>query len=341
MGARELSFEVACLLLWCTATAVFSLEHEGKHPRLGALTFVEMQGKSGQMDHFDNPSNPYCRVCQAVFNEMVFLGEPEKFTTDALCRLVPFSFKKSCALLASGMIKNEDVKATLKSGCLDKTGTTLTGVPAKVCPGVLACNILEAHSGAPMCGFKLRGWADFLPNTQKDRPVRPSLRDNVWQADGHVLGPNGGVLPVNFAPPGAGSEIVGGNVNCDMCIDVFNDVQNKRTPSSAFLRRRRALSKEGDSLCANQPNSLKSKCEDFVTLFRDNLDVKQLLEYGCMDRSGPDPIEMNPSSCAGEVACNAIHDEHGGPMCGSVYGQIGTIAGHNPNLVEWKKVKLP
>lgn len=293
---------------------------------------------------FINPGNPYCRMCQTIFNDM---ESGKALTLAQACQRVPYNQQTECDEFAKMMVNNKDVKKLL-AGCMDKTGANLgsndLGVKSEgKCPGVLACNIIEARTGLPMCGDKLRGWADYLPESAKAYgPVRPALRDNSnVAADGHTLASNGGVVRVNFAPPGAGSKIVGGNPECDMCIDVFNALQ--RTVHAGAKLRRRLLGNEattaGSAVCKGQPNSLKQKCEEFYAAFKENQDVKELLQFGCMDRSGTDPIEMDPGKCSGEVACNAIHHFHGGPMCGREFGVVGSISGHSP--VAKITIKLP
>ena len=137
------------------------------------------------------------------------------------------------------------------------------------------------------------------------------------------------------APPGAGSAIVGGRRNCDLCIDLFNTMQPKLAGKKpAFRRRRRLISKASSPYCENQPNSIKEKCEDFIYFFEHNVDVKKLFAFGCVDKTTTDPTEMEAGKCSGEVACNTIQDSNGGPMCGDVLGQIGHIAGH-PKNAKW------
>ena len=282
----------------------------------------------GKKTSFINQANPYCRICQSVYNNMAsdYKGN--------LCYNSPLNTIEHCQIVVKKMEDSKDVKLLLKSGCVDNTGTKSQSRVASKCPPVVACNIIESADGAPMCGVKLRGWGDFVMDADtKMRPIRSSLKD-TW-ADGHVLGPSNSVEVNNFAPPGAGSAIVGGRRNCDLCIDLFNTMQPKLAGKKpAFRRRRRLISKASSPYCENQPNSIKEKCEDFIYFFEHNVDVKKLFAFGCVDKTTTDPTEMEAGKCSGEVACNTIQDSNGGPMCGDVLGQIGHIAGH-PKNAKW------
>ena len=312
---------------------IVSMVARGKKGRRAALAtvtcFVLIQTALG--NSFVNQANPYCRICQSVFNNMAsgYKGD--------LCYNTPLNAAGDCQNVVKSMQNSKDVQLLLKKGCMDNTGTPAQSRLASKCPPVVACNIIEASSGAPMCGVKLRGWGDFVKGEAKDRPIRSSLKD-TW-ADGHVLGPGGSVEVNNFMAPGPGSAIVGGNRNCDMCIDLFNSMQPKMAGAKAGKQenklRRRLFSAVNDSPhCSDQPNSLKAKCEDFIQFFEHNVDVKKLFAFGCIDKTTTDPTEMEPGKCSGEVACNTIQDSNGGPMCGQMLGQIGHIAGH-PKGAKW------
>ena len=289
-------------------------------------------GREQNSLHFINSANPYCRICQSVYNNMAsdYKGD--------LCYNSPLNAVDHCRSVVKNMQSSKDVQLLLKKGCVDNTGIKSQSRVATKCPPVVACNIIESGSGAPMCGLKLRGWGDFIMDDEtRKRPIRSSLKD-TW-ADGHVLGPSGSIEINNFAAPGPGSAIVGGRRNCDLCIDLFNTMQPKlagkkgKAEGNSF-RRRRALSKAPSPYCTNQPNSLKEKCEDFINFFQHNVDVKKIFAFGCIDKTTTDPTEMEAGKCSGEVACNTIQDSNGGPMCGQVLGEIGHIAGH-PINAKW------
>ena len=302
---------------------------------------------------FSNPSNPYCRVCINIFNTLV--AKPE-FTPVKLCQQQPLNAQRQCELIAASMKRSKTV-APLLEGCTDTTGnfqpelqsdnkpviTESNGVRAAPCPGVIACNIIEAHSGAPMCGYKLRAWGDFYyEKGGVGNPIRPSMLD-TWPADGYTT-EDGAVAPIMYAPP-PWSRISGPNIDCDLCIDTYQMMAlNYPMPGETAARRRRLLALEGESaepptktvLCMNQPISMMDRCKKFASVFGKNVDAIKLLVDGCVDKTTLVVTETEKGACSAEVACNVIRAPNGGPFCGGQLRQYGDLTGqppqHNYNL---------
>ena len=104
---------------------------------------------------FSNPNNPYCRLCVNLFNTMV---EKKEFNARNLCSQQPLNVQRQCLSVAASMKASKSVTDLLE-GCTDTTAnfspelqddkkpiiTESNGVRATPCPGVIACNILEAH----------------------------------------------------------------------------------------------------------------------------------------------------------------------------------------------------
>jgi hypothetical protein len=299
---------------------------------------------------FVNPTNPYCRVCINIFNTLV-----EKPDLDAvkLCQQQPLNGQRQCELIAAQLKRSKTVKPLLE-GCTDTTGyfepelqgdnkpviEGSNGVRAAPCPGVIACNIIEAHSGAPMCGYKLRAWGDFYyENGGIGNPIRPSVLD-TWPADGYNT-KDGAVAPVMYAPP-PWSRISGSNVDCDLCIDTYQMLALKYPMpgegTARRLRRRRLLAlgqaapepPEKTVLCMNQPISMIEKCKSFAANFAKNVDAIKMLVDGCVDKTTLVVTETEKGACSAEVACNVIRGPTGGPYCGNQLRQYGDLTAQPP-----------
>lgn len=120
-------------------------------------------------------ANPYCEMCKEVMNVM---NENSGAAGDELCAHMPERAKRECGNMATMLRKNADVQFLLH-GCVDKTGplpipkeqnwlADTYPLPYRTlnpehCPGLVACNIVEAEDGGPICGKQLRSWGDFIP----------------------------------------------------------------------------------------------------------------------------------------------------------------------------------
>ena len=306
---------------------------------------------------FPNPSNPYCRLCINLFNTMI---EKTDYDPIKLCMLQPLNQQRQCHLVAKSMKASPSVKDLL-DGCTDTTGhydpqmqddgkpviTESNGERASPCPGVIACNIIEASSGAPMCGMKLRGWGDYFYEKSIGNPIRPSMLD-TWPSDGFDMS-TGGPTSINFAPPPWSSIYTGTKegLECDLCIDTFTMMSLKYPhPSEANAgllevhtfeegtRMQEPPSK--NLLCMHQPISMLDKCNSFVASFVKNVDVTKILVDGCIDKTTNEIIQTEPNGCSAEVACNVIRRNEGGAYCGTTLREIGDMTGqpanHNWNL---------
>ena len=160
--------------------------------------------------------------------------DKKDYTPQQLCMQQPLNEQRQCLLVAQSMHQSTSVKDLL-DGCTDTTGhynpklqdddkpiiTESNGERAAPCPGIIACNIIEASSGAPMCGMKLRGWGDFFYEKSIGNPIRPSMLD-TWPSDGFDMSLEGSATSINFAPPPyssfSSSEDVNssGNGECDL-----------------------------------------------------------------------------------------------------------------------------
>lgn len=133
--------------------------------------------------------NPYCELCTLVFHAMNLKGVDQPAA--ALCEYAPLNKQQECEVLAGTMRRNRDVQLLVQNGCIDKTrplsfeeeaalASQPTADPRQRaganCPGVVACNVLESHSGGPMCGARLRYWGDFLRQGACARPLLTAAR---------------------------------------------------------------------------------------------------------------------------------------------------------------------
>ena len=272
--------------------------------------------------------------------------EKTDFGPRKLCEQQPLNVQRQCLLVAKSMKASRSVKDLLE-GCTDTTGhydpqlqddnkpiiTESNGVRATPCPGVIACNILEAHSGAPMCGIKLRGWGDYFYEKSIGNPIRPSMMD-TWPSDGYDTSLNGGPTSINFAPPPWSSITTNSadNIDCDLCVDTFTMMSLKYPHPSETSggRRRRLLQAEPPTkslLCMNQPISMLPTCTRFVNAFTKNVDVTKILVDGCIDKTTNEIMQTESNGCSAEVACNVIRSNVGGPYCGRSLREVGDLTG--------------
>jgi hypothetical protein len=312
------------------------------------------------------PPNPYCRLCINLFNTMV---EKTDYTPAKLCQQQPLNVQRQCNLVATAMKTSSSVKDLLE-GCTDTTGhfnpelqddakaviTESNGVRASPCPGIIACNIIEAHSGAPMCGVKLRGWGDYFYEKSVGNPIRPSMLD-TFPSDGFDMSENeGSATSINLAPPPYSSfsslmpiganDNVSGNGECELCMDTFNAMAIKYphpSEAAALLETvATALATQSGEppaknlLCMHQPISMLAACDRFTPGFTKNVDVTKILVDGCIDKTTNEVLQTEPNGCSAEVACNIIRRTAGGPYCGTRLRTRGDLtaqpANHNWNL---------
>ena len=316
----------------------------------------------------ENTVNPYCTFCKSIFSGLLKKADA---SPEALCLYQPENQKATCATVAASMKKNRDVKQLLK-GCVDKTGPagglwdkwrkpvenkrwpttdaewaesenfveSEAGVKkgANECPPLCACNAIESYTGAPMCGVKLRGWGDFAADYW--RPLPPNTQDT---------------FPSDEQSIQTFHSFESTNPDCEMCIDLFNQLNLQAAGGASFLElgdqlgiseRLRAGAGDGagtgsaEDLCKQIPEGLKEQCQGIANKgagrgsspgadypgFAQRRDVYKLLKGGCVDLSTITPIEQLPGKCPGLIACNIIRDLRGGPMCGMRLRQWGDFA---------------
>jgi hypothetical protein len=304
--------------------------------------------------------------------------EKADYTPSQLCEQQPLNVQRQCKSVAASMKASSSVKDLLE-GCTDTTGhfnpqmqddqkaviTESNGIRATPCPGIIACNIIEAHSGAPMCGSKLRGWGDYFYEKSVGNPIRPSMLD-TWPSDGGFdASIDGSATAINLAPPPyssfsslmpIGANDSGDNSECDLCMDTFNAMSMKYPHPSeggGRRRRRRLLTEEMTTknelvetslnepptknlLCMTQPISMLAACDRFTPSFSKNVDVTKILVDGCIDKTTNEIIQTESNGCSAEVACNIIRRTTGGPFCGTKLRARGDLTGqpanHNWNL---------
>ena len=82
--------------------------------------------------------NPYCSFCMAYMLSISH-GLPDP------CRTFAARSQEACKQVVAGL-KQQSEPARLLNGCIDRTS-----VLAKVVPPIVACNLLKAGNGMPMC----------------------------------------------------------------------------------------------------------------------------------------------------------------------------------------------
>jgi hypothetical protein len=98
------------------------------------------------------------------------------------------------------------------------------------------------------------------------------------------------------------------NSYCDICVAAFGN--------SIF-----------SSGCESLPSRLKKTCEHVDSILAQNTDFITLKTEGCVDKTGPTPIEHMPgpaeARCPPLVACNMLQGENELPMCGERWRSWG------------------
>ena len=91
---------------------------------------------------------------------------------------------------------------------------------------------------------------------------------------------------------------------------------------------------EVDELCKMMAENAKDRCEYFAPILKSNYMATIILENGCVDRTALEITEVGPGECPGEVACNIIQDQIGGPICGGMLRSVGDFSGTGKKQVE-------
>ena len=86
--------------------------------------------------------NPFCGFCKVIMNGLnANPGKPP----ESMCKYVAFTKKEACEVFAKTLAHNSDVKL-LATGCTDTTTSFPKKFESNKCPGLVACNILEAEN---------------------------------------------------------------------------------------------------------------------------------------------------------------------------------------------------
>jgi hypothetical protein len=272
---------------------------------------------AGSGDNRLDSVNPYCQYCQA-FMATVMGGGAD---VDAACGSFPKTSQVTCKLVGKTLEMKDQAIVILEKGCIDRTGEMAQIKGQKECPPLVACNLMEADNGAPMCGMVKGTWGEFrhvynangqLINEQtKDGNIRTGAESIQKRGDGvDDVDSSGNVV---FSPPPALNVIPGAsNPYCDLCQTIMNVLQ--KTPESTV-----------HDTCKLVPASLYTDCMFVSKSLKQNPDALKIIESGCKDHTGKTIEEAKP--CPGEIGCNLIVDATGGPMCGSYPGQWGSVEG--------------
>ncbi len=87
--------------------------------------------------------------------------------------------------------------------------------PGPLCPGLVACNVLQSKSLDPLCGTVWRGWGDFI---DRDQLVFGASNNNKWPGQFPLPLPPADRSP----PPGFGAYT--GLATCGLCVDIVNSM---------------------------------------------------------------------------------------------------------------------
>lgn len=230
--------------------------------------------------------NPYCDFCASGFNVMNEKGDSA--SEDDMCKLQPSAFKGPCKVVAGTLKGHSFVKAMIAKGCIDKTGEMPQIKLAKKCPGLVACNVISSESNVPMCGMRVGGWGDLLPD---------GTHEPTYFHDFHDV--SNGFDP----PPQVGAHNTP-NPYCGLCVEIFNALAAKKEATAT-------------EVCQWQPWSTHDQCMMLVPLLKANADFKGIAKDGCVDfTTNAAGAQKGAGECSGLVACNAIRGQDAFPMCG-------------------------
>lgn len=269
--------------------------------------------RQGAGDNRKDSVNPYCQYCKA-FMSTVMSGSAD---VDAACGNFPKTSQSTCKIVCKTLEMKEQAIVTLEKGCIDRTGEMPMIKGQKECPPLVACNLMEADNGTPLCGMVRGTWGEY----RHVYNAEGKLVDEQF-ADGNLntkypIKKKDELFPlgddVGFSPPPSLNVIPGAsNPYCDLCQEIISILQ--KTPDSTV-----------HDLCKMVPSSLYTECMWVAKPLKVNPDALKIVEVGCKDHTGKKIEEAKP--CPNEIACNLIVDSTGGPMCGSYPGQWGSVEG--------------
>jgi hypothetical protein len=268
----------------------------------------------GAGDNRKDSVNPYCQYCQAFMRTVVSGGANK----DDACARFPKTSQATCKTVGATLELKDQAVTTLMKGCIDRTGEMPIIKGENECPPLVACNLMEADNGTPLCGMVRGTWGSFrvLKNAE-GKPIDEQFPDGnldtkypLRQRNNDF--PNPDSLSAYAPPPGLGAIPGASNPYCEVCMEVISVMQAK--PESTV-----------HDMCKLMPQSMYTECMWVAKPLKSNPDAKKIVETGCKDHTGKEIADAKP--CPGEIACNLIEDSTGGPLCGTYPGQWGSVEG--------------
>ena len=237
-------------------------------------------GSDGTFEMRKDSVNPYCSFCMAYMLSLTHgLSDP--------CMGFASRSREACKQVVAAL-KQQSEPARLLNGCIDRTSVLAKVKGAKACPPIVACNLLKAGNGMPMCGVVANSWGAW-----KDA-----------NSD-HLSTINPDPLP-NALPPGRVSGA--SNPYCEICTFFMNLGGTEKFKSV-------------NSICMLMAESQQTDCLAVGAELKRNADVHKISKEGCIDTTSGTETKALP--CPGTVACNLIRDTTNGPMCGGMLGEFG------------------
>eukprot|EP00940_MAST-03C_sp_MAST-3C-sp2_P000765 g765.t1 len=116
-----------------------------RKPNAQILRFQESRNAAG---------NPHCAMCIDIINHVSIYRARDAQTA---CAQQPLGLKDLCLSIAPDIIdeKNADTNFIFTKGCIDFTTIAPTIRPSAMCPGLVACNLIQMPNGGPYCGTTL------------------------------------------------------------------------------------------------------------------------------------------------------------------------------------------
>jgi hypothetical protein len=221
---------------------------------------------AGSGDNRKDSVNPYCQYCKA-FMATVMAGSAD---VDGACANFPKTSQATCKVVGKTMEMKEQAIVTLEKGCIDRTGEMPVEKGQKECPPLVACNLMEADNGTPLCGMVLGTWGEFRhvynANGQivEEQYEDGNLNTKYPVRDRNEKFPLGD--DVAFSPPPELNVIPGAsNPYCDLCQDIMSVLQ--KTPEST-----------PHDACKLVPASLYTECMWVSKPLKKNPDALKIIE---------------------------------------------------------------
>ena len=279
---------------------------------------------AGSGDNRKDSVNPYCQYCKA-FMATVMAGSAD---VDGACANFPKTSQATCKVVGKTLEMKEQAIVTLEKGCIDRTGEMPVQKGQKECPPLVACNLMEADNGTPLCGMVRGTWGEFRhvynANGQivEDQYEDGNLNTKYPVRDRNKKFPLGD--DVAFSPPPELNVIPGAsNPYCDLCQDIMSVLQKtpeatphdacKLVPASLYTECMwvsKPLKKNPDALKIIEVSDggcwdLFCWCSGFFFLLTLCLFFSLSLfsrQVGCKDHTGKKIEDAKP--CPNEIACN-------------------------------------